>query len=481
MELQLEKISDTIWEVPIQGGMQVPGRIYASEAMLPSIINEDESIKQVINVAHLPGIQKYSLGMPDIHWGYGFPIGGVAATSVEDGVISPGGVGYDINCGVRLASTNLTLKDVRLRLNKLIENLFHHIPSGVGSEGAIKRLHENELRHVLRNGAHWAVEHGYGSAADLEYTEENGKMAAAGPEVISPRAIERGRNQLGTLGSGNHFVEIDMIEEIYLPHEAEVLGLFKNQILLFIHTGSRGLGYQVCDDFLKILQKTASKYRIPLPDRQLACAPFRSQDGQDYFSAMAAAANFAWANRQVIMSLAKNAFNRTFSISDEELRFRLIYDVSHNMAKIESHIVDGKEKKLCLHRKGATRAFPPGSPLIPAGYRTIGQPVLVPGDMGRYSYICLGTADAMEQTFGSTCHGAGRAKSRKKAKTMGSGRNLIKELSQMGVIVQAKGYNTVAEEMPYAYKDVADVVKVMDMAGISRKVAKLKPLGVVKG
>jgi tRNA-splicing ligase RtcB len=479
--IPLEKFSDSIWQVPMHGGMRVPGRIYASEAMLPSIIHEDESIKQVINVAHLPGIQKYSLGMPDIHWGYGFPIGGVAATSVEDGVISPGGVGYDINCGVRLAATNLTIKEVQPRLNKLIGNLFHHIPTGVGSEGAIKKVNEKELLRVLRDGAHWAVEQGFGDASDLEYTEENGKMPEAAPEIISQRARERGRNQIGTLGSGNHFLEVDVVDTIYLPQEAETLGLFEGQIVLFIHTGSRGLGYQVCDDFLKILNGAASKYRIPLPDRQLACAPVQSPEGQNYLGAMAAAANFAWANRQVIMTLAKKTIMQSLAISAEELKFRLIYDVSHNIAKIESHIIDGKEKKVCLHRKGATRAYPPGSLFIPAKYRAIGQPVLVPGDMGRYSFICLGTQQAMQQTFGSTCHGAGRIQSRKKAKAMGSGRNLIREMSQMGVIVQAKGRSTVAEEMPYAYKDVADVVQVMETAGISKKVVKLKPLAVIKG
>jgi tRNA-splicing ligase RtcB len=479
--IPLEKISDSIWEVPMHGGMRVPGRIYASEAMLPAIIHEDESIKQVINVAHLPGIQKYSLGMPDIHWGYGFPIGGVAATSVDDGVISPGGVGYDINCGVRLAATNLNIREVKPRLNNLIGSLFNHIPTGVGSEGAIKKLTEKELQRVLCEGAYWAVNQGFGDDVDLEFTEENGRMTIAAPEIISSRAIERGRNQIGTLGSGNHFLEIDVVEKIFLPEEASTLGFFEGQMVLFIHTGSRGLGYQVCDDFLKILNQAAAKYKISLPDRQLACAPVTSQEGQNYLGAMAAAANFAWANRQVIMTLAKKTIMHTLSISAEELKFRLIYDVSHNIAKIENHLIDGKQKKVCLHRKGATRAFPPGSLLIPAKYRPIGQPVLVPGDMGRYSFICLGTQQAMDQTFGSTCHGAGRMQSRKKAKAMGSGRNLIKEMSQMGVIVQAEGRNTVAEEMPYAYKDVATVVDVMDRAGISKKVAKLKPLGVIKG
>jgi len=479
--IKIEKIHDNLYQIPAFGDMHVPGRIYASESMLKSIIAEDESIQQVINVAQLPGIQKYSLGMPDIHWGYGFPIGGVAATDLQDGVISPGGVGYDINCGVRLARTAVTKDQIQSQMPKLISNLFRNIPTGVGSEGAIRKLNEKEMQRLLKNGANWAIEQGYGETEDILYTEENGKLDWADPSVVGHRAIERGRSQVGTLGSGNHFLEVDVIDRIFLPQEAEILGLYLNQIVVMIHTGSRGLGYQICDDFLKILGKATLKYGFTIPDRQLACAPIQSQEGQDYLSAMAAAANFAWVNRQVIMSLAKDTFQQTLSISPSDLRFELIYDVCHNIAKIEEHEIDGQIKQVCLHRKGATRAFPPHNRFIPEKYYQIGQPVLVPGDMGRYSFVCLGTAEAMAQTFGSTCHGAGRLQSRKKAKKMGMGRDLFAEMARMGVEIQAKGRATVAEEMPYAYKDVAAVVDVMDHAGISKKVARLKPIGVIKG
>ena len=479
--IPIEKIHENLFEIPPFGKMRVPGRIYASEKMMETIIAEDESIQQVINVAHLPGIQKYSLGMPDIHWGYGFPIGGVAATDYEEGVISPGGVGYDINCGVRLARTSLKREEVKPHLQELITNLFRNIPTGVGSEGAIRRLNQKEMNDLLRNGSHWAVEQGFGEQEDLIYTEENGRLEGADPKCVSSRAIERGSTQTGTLGSGNHFVEVDVVDHIYMPDHAETLGLFLNQIVIQIHTGSRGCGYQICDDFLKILGKASQRYGIALPDRQLACAPVRSQEGQDYLGAMAAAANFAWANRQVIMSLARDTFMHTLSVSPRDLGFKLIYDVCHNIAKIETHIINGKEKKVCLHRKGATRAFPPGSPELPPAYQQTGQPVLVPGDMGRYSFVCLGTQVAMEETFGSTCHGAGRMQSRKKAMDTGRGRDLFAEMARMGVTVQAKGRGTIAEEMPYAYKDVATVVDVMEHSGISRKVARLKPLGVIKG
>ena len=477
----IEKIHDHLFEIPAFGKMSVPGRIYASESMMQTIIAEDESIQQVINVAQLPGIQKYSLGMPDIHWGYGFPIGGVAATDLETGVISPGGVGYDINCGVRLARTALTKEDIKSHIVKLISNLFRNIPTGVGSEGAIRKLNIKEMQRLLKNGAKWAIEQGFGDQDDLEYTEENGLLTWADPASVSPRAIERGRNQVGTLGSGNHFLEIDVIDKIFLPREAEIMGLFMNQVVVLIHTGSRGCGYQICDDFLKLLGLAAQKYGFNLPDRQLACAPIKSKEGQDYLSAMAAGANFAWSNRQVIMSLARDTFQQTLSISPNDLRFELVYDVCHNIAKIEEHSINGENKKVCLHRKGATRAFPPHNPYIPERYREIGQPVLVPGDMGRYSFVCVGTDEAMNQTFGSTCHGAGRLQSRKKAKQMGKGRDLFRDMAKMGVEIQAKGIGTVAEEMPYAYKDVATVVEVMEQAGISKKVARLKPIGVIKG
>lgn len=478
---EINKIENNLFEIPAVDEMRVPGRIYADENMLKSILYEDESIQQVINVTHLPGIQKYSLGMPDIHWGYGFPIGGVAATDINDGVISPGGVGYDINCGVRLASTNLTIEEIRKPLKNLVIDLFNTIPTGVGSSDAIRKLNDKELKRVLKKGAHWAIENGFGDTTDIEHTEENGQMSSADPEIVSKRAIERGRTQVGTLGSGNHFLEIDVVDTIYLPEAAEAMGLFFNQIVILIHTGSRGCGYQICDDFLKILSQSVHTYGIHLPDRQLACAPIQSEHGQDYMAAMAAAANFAWANRQVIMNLAKDSIMRTLNISPKDLNFKLIYDVCHNIAKIETHQIDGKHKKVCLHRKGATRAFPPENSQIPDDYKSIGQPVLVPGDMGRYSFVCTGTTKAMSDTFGSTCHGAGRLQSRKQAKKMGSGRDLFKEMQRSGVFVQAKGRNTMAEEMPYAYKDVATVVDVMEEAGISKKVARLRPLGVIKG
>lgn len=479
--IELNKIHDTLWEIPKTGGMRVPGRIYTSRKMIENTLQNDEAIKQVINVAHLPGIQKYSLAMPDIHWGYGFPIGGVAATDLDEGVISPGGVGYDINCGVRIARTSLQFDEVKKRTSKLVEQLFKSVPTGVGSSGAIKKLGAKEIRNILVKGSAWAIEQGYGSNEDTYHTEENGSLAGADPSVVSDRAIERGQDQAGTLGSGNHFLELDIVEEIYDNEKAAVLGLFLNQLVIQIHTGSRGLGYQICDDYLKVLVRAESKYGFNLPDRQLACAPVKSQEGQDYMSAMNCAANFAWNNRQIIMHLAKKSLMKTLGISERDLDFRLIYDVCHNIAKIEEHEIDGQVKKVCVHRKGATRAFPSNSKYIPESYRKIGQPVLIPGDMGRYSFIAVGTDKAMQETFGSSCHGAGRVQSRHKALKAGKGRNLIAELNRLGVIVQAKGYKTIAEEMPSAYKDVSDVVDVMHRSGISTKVAKLRPIGVIKG
>ena len=480
-DIVIEQVNEVTWLIPATKGMRVPGKIFASRKMMESIIGEDESIRQVINVAMLPGIQKYSIAMPDIHWGYGFPIGGVAATDLDSGVISPGGVGYDINCGVRLARTNLDLESVQPQLEKLIHSLFQHIPTGVGASGAVHKLSRQEVKQVLKKGARWAVEHGYGRPEDLERTEENGCLASANPEAVSSRAIERGQDQVGTLGSGNHFLEVQVVEEIYDAEAAQALGLFLNQVVVMIHCGSRGLGHQVCEDYLRILATATGKYGIHLPDKQLACAPIQSKEGQNYLGAMAAAANFAWANRQVIMSLAEKSFQEALSISERELGFQLVYDVCHNIAKIEEHRVNGSTRKVCVHRKGATRAFPPGHPLTPAVYKGIGQPVFVPGDMGRYSFVAVGTSKAMEETFGSTCHGAGRVKSRHKALKEGKGRDLIGEMRKRGVIVQARGMRTVAEEMPYAYKDVSEVVDVMHKAGISKKVAKLRPIGVIKG
>jgi len=479
--IHLNKITDELWEIPVHGQMRVPGRIYISRKMIEDELQNDEAIKQVINVAHLPGIQKYSLAMPDIHWGYGFPIGGVAATDLDEGVVSPGGVGYDINCGVRLARTSLNLKDVLTKLEKLVDSLFRNVPTGVGASGAIKKITPKELKSILSEGSHWAIENGFGSDEDTEFSEENGRLPGADPDTLSERAIERGLDQAGTLGSGNHFLEVDVVDEIYNEKTASVFGLFPGQIVVQIHTGSRGLGYQVCDDYLKTLLKAEEKYGIRLPDKQLACAPVKSKEGQEYLGAMQAAANFAWNNRQVIMHLAKKSFIETFGLSDNDLDFRLVYDVCHNIAKVEEHNIYGKMKKVCVHRKGATRAFAPGSSKIPEVYRSTGQPVLIPGDMGRYSFVLAGTQKSMDETFGSSCHGAGRMQSRNQALKSAKGRDLVKELKQKGIIIKAKGIKTIAEEMPEAYKDVSNVVDVMHKAGISTKVARLKPIGVIKG
>jgi tRNA-splicing ligase RtcB len=479
--IELNKIRENFWEIPITGEMKVPGRIYISEKMIEKNLRDDEALKQVINVAYLPGIQKYSLAMPDIHWGYGFPIGGIAATDLNEGVISPGGVGYDINCGVRLAVTTLNEEAVKPKIEKLISNLFNNIPTGVGSKGAIKKLSQTDINKVLEKGSAWAVENGMGDNSDIEFTEESGTLKNADYDLVSSRAIERGIDQAGTLGSGNHFLEVDVVDEIFDEKTASVFGFFKGQVVVLIHTGSRGLGYQVCDDYLERIMKASSNYGFTLPDKQLACAPINSKEGNEYFAAMQAAANFAWNNRQVIMHLARKSFKDTFGMTDSELGFRLVYDVCHNIAKIEEHNIYGQMKKVCVHRKGATRAFPPGSKMIPAKYKEVGQPVLIPGDMGRYSYIAVGTEKAMEETFGSSCHGAGRNLSRNKAMKAAKGRNLIDELKKKGIVIQAKGYKTIAEEMPDAYKDVSDVVEVMHNEGITMKVAKVRPIGVIKG
>ncbi len=480
-QYEINRVNENLVEIPAQEKMKVPGRIYADESMMQSLLAEGEPVKQVINVAQLPGIQKYSLAMPDIHWGYGFPIGGVAATDWQDGVISPGGVGYDINCGVRLAATGLEVKDVDKRIPALIKELFKAIPTGVGSSNAIRKLNHKELKSLVEDGVSWIIEQGFGTSDDLDFIEENGCMQSAYGDVVSSRAFERGLAQMGTLGSGNHFLEIDRVDQIYDPEAAGVMGLFKNQIVLQIHTGSRGFGYQICDDYLRVMNSAVQKYQLNLPDRQLAAAPIQSPEGQNYMSAMACAANYAWSNRQVIMHLAHKVLRRILKISEAELQFRLVYDVSHNIAKKEEHLIDGKNKTVCVHRKGATRAYNPGSDDIPDRYKTIGQPVLIPGDMGRYSFVCAGTDTAMDETFGSSCHGAGRLMSRQKAKKMGKGRDLFKELNQRGIVVQSKGKATLAEEMPEAYKNAAHVVDIMHNSGVIKKVVRLKPLGVIKG
>ncbi len=478
-DLRIEKVDDYRWRIPKTGGMRVPGLLYTDEFLLKHI-KLDQSPRQVANVAHLPGIVKHSLAMPDMHWGYGFPIGGVAATDLETGVISPGGVGYDINCGCRLLRTDLTYEDVKPKIEELARNLFNDIPCGVGSTGVIK-LSPQEERKVLKEGAVWAVRSGYGDPEDLERTEEGGRMEAADPGAVSDRAIARGREQLGTLGSGNHFLEVDLVEQVYDEHVANVFGIAVGTIAILIHSGSRGFGYQVCDDYLHKMGKAVQKYNISLPDRQLASAPLQSPEGRAYFAAMACAANYAWANRQCLMHWTRETIQKTLGISPAELGLRLVYDVCHNIAKKERHIVDGVEMQVCVHRKGATRAFPAGHPEVPACYRQVGQPVLIPGDMGTHSYVLVGTELAMHETFGSTCHGAGRVRSRSQSKKVTDSAALLKELESKGIIIMARGKRTIAEEAPEAYKDVDRVVNVVHNAGISRRVAKLRPLCVIKG
>jgi len=478
--VELIKIHDYLWEIPKRGAMLVPGRIYANAHMIDEL-RDDPSLEQVANVACLPGIVGYSLAMPDIHWGYGFPIGGVAAMDAELGVISPGGVGYDINCGVRLIRTNLQFKEISPCIGNLADALFEAIPAGVGSQGAIPNLSVEELRRLVTLGANWALQNGYADPEDLEHTEEGGCLPNAEPERVSEVAYKRGSKQLGTLGSGNHFLELSRVDAIYAATAAKSLGLDLGQVTVLIHSGSRGLGHQTCDDYLRMVGGAMAKYEITLSDRQLAAVPISSPEGQAYLGAMAAAANFAWCNRQVMMRLTQRAFLQTLRMSASDLGFSLIYDVCHNIAKFEEHVVDGRRRRVCVHRKGATRAFGPGHPALPGAWRDLGQPVLIPGDMGRYSFVLLGRDTAMRETFGSSCHGAGRVMSRTKAMREARGRDLRAELAQLGVTVLAQSRGGIAEEMPAAYKDVADVVEVMEAAGITQKVARLKPFAVIKG
>ncbi len=479
---QLVKIDNYHWQIPqdYKDGMRVPGLIYASEEMLESI-HEEQTPEQVANVAFLPGIVKFSMAMPDIHWGYGFPIGGVAAMSIKDGVISPGGVGYDINCGVRLLCTSLNEAEVRLKIKQLVSELFASVPSGLGSEGKIK-VSQKEMLEIMIEGAHWAVRHGFGFKEDLDVTEESGCIKGADPSKISDKAVKRGMPQIGTLGSGNHFLEVQVVKEIFEPNIASVMGIHRvGQILALIHTGSRGFGHQVCTDHLRVMEEAVSRYGIKLPDRQLACAPIDSKEGRDYLAAMACAANYAWCNRQCIVHWVRESFSKIFHKSLDELGMKQIYDVTHNIAKIEEHKVDGQKLKVCVHRKGATRAFPPGHKDIPQRYKEIGQPVLIPGDMGRYSFIAVGTQKAMEESFGSTCHGAGRALSRHAARRSLRGKDVAQDLENRGITVKTGSISSLAEEASQAYKDVTEVIEVCHQAGISRKVALAAPLGVIKG
>lgn len=477
--IDFRKVHDALWKIPKQGGMLVPARIYATEAMM-ELIKNDQAPQQAANVAHLPGIIEASLAMPDIHWGYGFPIGGVAAFDAEEGVISPGGVGYDINCGVRLMASKLMLEEVQPRLKELVDELFRRVPTGVGSAGALA-ISVDELKRAVTSGAGWAVHEGYGASTDLEYIEENGCIEGADIRKVSERAWVRGQEQLGTLGSGNHFLEVGYVAETYDDEAARALGLSPGQVTVIIHCGSRGFGYQVCEDYLRVMDRAARKHQIALPDRQLACAPIDSEEGQSYLGAMHCAINYAFANRQVIAHNARVAFEKALGLSRQEIGLRTVYEVAHNIAKFEAHRVEGELRKVCVHRKGATRAFAPGSREIPSAYQKIGQPVLIPGDMGRYSYILTGTERAMRETFGSTCHGAGRAMSRMKAKTAARGRDIIGELAKRGIVVRGQSRRTVDEEISEAYKDVSNVVDACAIAGISNKVAQLRPIGCIKG
>lgn len=478
----LEKVDDYRWRIPksYKNGMRVDGLIFASRDMLGDILKE-QALEQVANVACLPGIVGHSLAMPDIHWGYGFPIGGVAAMRVSDGVVSPGGVGFDINCGVRLLRTNLLDEEVRPRIRELVDALYRNVPSGLGSEGKI-RLRGGEIDEVLAEGSRWAVEKGYGRHEDLETTEEHGEMAGADPSCVSSRAKKRGVPQLGTLGSGNHFLEVAVIDQIQDEAIARDMGINQiGQVMLLIHCGSRGLGHQTAGDYITVMINAMKKYDIELPDRQLACAPVNSKEGQDYLAAMRCAANYAWANRQCISHWVRESFCDVLGKSEEEAGLELVYDVAHNIAKIEEYEVDGKNVELCVHRKGATRAFPAGHPEVPDKYARIGQPVFIPGDMGRYSYILVGTERAMKESFGSTCHGAGRLKSRAAAKRELRGEAVLKDLESRGITVRTGSLKGLAEEASQAYKDVSSVVSVVQNAGISRIVARTRPIGVIKG
>lgn len=478
----LERVSDCLWRIPrsYKAGMRVDGLIYADDALI-DLIRQDQAPEQVANVACLPGIQKASIAMPDIHWGYGFCIGGVCATDPsEGGVISPGGVGYDINCGVRLLRTDLTRGEIEPRLKALVDQLFRDVPTGVGKSGKY-RFRDRELRELMNLGPRFLQARGWATQDDIDHTEAQGRLEGANPDFVSDRAVTRGSDQCGTLGSGNHFLEVQVVDSVFDPQAAEAFGLAADQVCVMIHSGSRGLGYQVCDDALRDLRHAPEKYGVDLPDRQLACAPVHSPEGQKYLGAMRAAANFAWCNRQLLMWQAREVFARVLGVDWTKLGMRLVYDVAHNIAKFEQHEIDGQTRRVWVHRKGATRAFPAGHPDVPEAFRAIGQPVIIPGDMGRASWVLAGLPGSMQQTFGSACHGAGRLLSRTAAVRQSQGRRIDQELLQRGVIARAQSWKGLAEEQPDAYKDVDLVVEVVHRAGLARKVARLRPIGVIKG
>jgi len=476
------QINRLIWEIPksYKVGMRVSGRIFADETLL-SKMTQDRTLEQCANVAFLPGIQKYSATLPDGHEGYGFPIGGVAAFDYEEGVISPGGIGYDINCGVRLLRSNLMRRDIESKMPQLLESLFHSVPSGLGSRGKL-RLSERDLDNVVLGGVEWAIEHGYGWEDDAKHCEENGTMPKANPDKVSLNAKKRGFAQLGSLGSGNHFLEIQCVDKIYDVPVAKQFGISdEEQVTVMIHTGSRGFGHQVCSDYIHVMERAVQKYSIRIPDRELVCAPVTSREAEDYYAAMSAAANYAWVNRQMITHWVRQAFEQILGKSADKLELHGIYDVAHNIAKIEEHTIEGEKKRFYVHRKGATRAFPPEHPDIPADYRAIGQPVILPGSMGTASYLLIGSAKGMDLTFGSTAHGAGRMMSRGEAKRRFRGSDIVSKLKDRGILIRAASMSVLAEEADQAYKEIDRVAKVSHDLGIGTLVARLRPLGVTKG
>ncbi|MGB4676495.1 MAG: RtcB family protein [Aggregatilineales bacterium] len=477
------RIAEYVWEIPTsyRDDMNVPARLYASERLLEAVLGEDDkSVEQLVNTATLPGLAGYALAMPDIHQGYGFPIGGVIAPRVEDGVISPGGVGYDINCGVRVLASRIHYEEAAPYLSDLATALYRNCPSGVGKGGSLQ-ISKSDFVDLLHDGAQWALRNGYALPEDIERTEENGRLADADVSHVSSRAMSRGIEQVGTLGAGNHFIEVDMIDEVFDEQAADAMGLAPGNLVVQIHSGSRGFGHQVCTDYVREFQSAAQKYGIHLPDRQLICAPFQSPEGQAYFGAMNAAANYAFVNRQVLAYHIRRSFEEVLAGKVDDWHLHQVYDIAHNMAKRETHVVNGETVEVVVHRKGATRAFGPGFEGLPPEYRPIGQPVLVPGSMGTASWILVGTEGSMAQTFGSSCHGAGRVMSRREAKRSVHGGTLRTELEQEGIHVRAGSMSGLAEEAPQAYKDVDEVVKTVSGAGIARKVARLVPVAVIKG
>mgnify|MGYP000185601262 FL=1 len=482
MSVPLERISEYTWRIPksYKPGMRVPGLVFADEELL-SKMKTDRTLVQCANVAHLPGIYKHAITLPDGHEGYGFPIGGVAATDYEEGVISPGGVGYDINCGVRLLTTNLSEEDVRPNLRKLAEIIFRNVPSGLGSRRKAS-VSPSELDRIVTEGVPRVVEQGYGWPEDIERCEENGCMKNANPDKVSSTAKRRGLSQIGTLGSGNHFLEVQKVDKIYDPRVAKVFGItHEGQVTVMIHCGSRGFGHQICSDYLRVVERAVRKYGISIPDRELACAPGKSREAEDYFEAMSCAVNYAFVNRQMITHWVRQSFEEALGMPSEKIGLSLVYDVAHNIAKIEEHTIDGRRVKMWVHRKGATRAFPPGHEAIPAEYRDVGQPVLIPGSMGTSSYVLVGTSKAMEISFGSTAHGAGRMMSRAAAKRKFWGGDVRRSLERRGIVVRSASATVLAEEADLAYKDVDRVAAVSDAVGIAKRVARLVPLAVIKG